>query len=49
MVQDKIYTAIPEGWSLVKGATNHPHGYAWISNGKSLFDPERRIALLKED
>lgn len=38
---------MPDGWNVIKGATNHPKGYVWICNGKSMFSKERKIALLK--
>lgn len=43
----QIYTELPEGWRIMEGATNHPRGYRWICNNKSLFSKERRTALLK--
>lgn len=42
-----IYDHLPEGWRVMEGATNHPRGYVWICNNKSLFSKERRTGLMK--
>ena len=36
-----------EEWKPVEGALTAPNGFIWISNGKSIFDPEYKTALLK--
>ncbi len=43
----KVYDEMPKGWRIIEGATTHPKGYKWISNGKSLFSGERETAYLK--
>lgn len=43
----KIVNEKPIGWKIIENATTAPCGYKWISNGKSLFNGERRTALLK--
>ena len=43
----KVYDSLPKGWKVNVGATTAPNGYAWISNGKSLFGGEYEHALLK--
>ncbi len=45
----RVYKRKPNGWKEDKGATTAPKGYAWISNGKSLFSGERRTGLIKAD
>lgn len=47
MKDNTIYTSLPQGWKIYKGATNHPKGYRWITDGKSIFDKEHRYALMK--
>ena len=32
--------SVPEGWVRVRGAMTAPLGWAWVSNGRSRFDPE---------
>lgn len=49
MIWEKEFETIPEGWKLLKSATAHPKGYRWITDGKSLFDPEHKVALLRID
>ena len=46
--QVQYFDKIPLGWMLIKGATTAPVGYEWISNGKSRFSMDYRIALVKE-
>ena len=41
------YDSLPEEWRVIEGATNHPRGYVWICNNKSLFSPKRRTGLMK--
>lgn len=41
-----IVDKVPEGWSKIERATNHPRGYVWISNNESLFSKKRKIALI---
>ena len=43
-----VFNKLPNGWSIVKGATTAPVGYRWIHNGKSRFSKERKLAFLKE-
>jgi len=38
----------PRGWIKTRGATTAPKGYYWVSNGKSRFSGERKIALVKK-
>lgn len=38
---------MPEGWKPCKGAVTAPSGYYWANNGKSLFSPEYRQALIE--
>lgn len=40
-------TKIPKGWIKTKGATTAPSGFIWVSNGKSRFSGQRKIALVK--
>ena len=37
-----VYSDVPEGWRKIAGATNHPKGYAWICNNKSLFAKDKK-------
>ncbi len=46
--QVQYFDEIPFGWMPIKGATTAPVGYEWISNGKSRFSADYRIALVKE-
>lgn len=43
-----IFEEMPEGWTISKGARTAPVGFIWINNKKSLFDKERKTALLKD-
>lgn len=40
-------TEMPEGWAIIEGAMTQPRGHVWISNRKSMFSKDRKIALLK--
>lgn len=42
------FDEIPHGWKPIKGASTAPVGYEWISNGKSRFSKDYKIALAKE-
>lgn len=42
----QVFSACPEGWKVLTGATTAPAGYVWISNGKSLFGGEYEQGLL---
>ena len=42
-----VENIIPAGWKRIVGATTAPIGFEWISNGKSLFDPDYKRALLR--
>lgn len=44
----QVYETLPNGWIILKGATTAPKGYKWISNNKSRFSGERKLAFLKE-
>jgi len=45
-----VFSEIPKGWGVIKGATTAPKGSIWISNQKSMFSGEREIGLsLEED
>lgn len=44
----EVYESMPPGYSVIPGASTAPLGSVWISNGKSRFDHERRVALLLE-
>lgn len=46
--QVQYFDEIPFGWMPIKGAMTAPVGYEWISNGKSRFSADYRIALVKE-
>lgn len=41
-----VYDEIPKGWKILEGALTAPRGYKWITNGKSIFAKERKIAFL---
>lgn len=43
---NNVYSAMPKGWKVIDGATTAPKGYTWISNGKSAFGGNRKIALV---
>ena len=43
----KFLDTMPEGWRINRLATNAPHGYVWINNGKPLLSGEYDNALLK--
>ena len=43
----KVYSTMPKGWRVLRGATTAPNGYVVISNKKSRFCPEYRNGLLK--
>ena len=38
---------VPKGWIKTIGATTAPSGFAWYSNGESLFSSKRKYALVK--
>lgn len=40
----EIYDSIPVGWKIIEGTTA-PNGFLHISNGKSIFDKERKVSL----
>ena len=42
-----VFSAIPEEWHIVLGATTIPNGYQLISNGQSLFSGKRETALIE--
>lgn len=46
MIESEVYDCIPEGWKVLEGTTA-PRGCKWISNNKSLFSKERRVALCR--
>lgn len=41
-----VYETLPDGWIILKGATTAPKGYKWISNNKSRFSGERKLAFI---
>ncbi len=43
-----IFDHVPEGWRVPEGAINHPKGYRWITNNKSLFAGEQKRAFVPE-
>ncbi len=43
-----ICDKMPKGFKVLKGALTAPNGFCWVYNGKSLFDDNRRKALLKK-
>lgn len=43
-----VFNKLPNGWSIVKGATTAPKGYKWIRSTKSIFDKNKKLAFLKE-
>jgi len=49
MTLKNIFTEIPDGWKEHKRAATAPLGCVWITNGKSVFDPEYKQALLIKD
>lgn len=44
--QYPVYDKLPKGWVIIKGATTAPCGYKWISNNKSRFSGERKLAFI---
>ena len=44
-----VFNKLPNGWSIVKGATTAPKGYKWIRSTKSIFDKNKKLAFLKEE
>lgn len=44
----KIVNEMPKDWIITEGATTAPNGYEWINNNRSMFDGERKTALLKK-
>lgn len=38
---------MPENWSISKNIGSPLHGYVFVTNGKSVFNGERRVALLR--
>lgn len=45
----EVLDHVPEGWRVLTGAIEHPHGYEWICNNKSRFSDEYRHALVPEE
>ena len=43
----EVISKMPDGWSVIKGASTAPNGFVWVSNKKSHFGGERKQALLK--
>lgn len=44
-----VYDSVPEGWQQIDGAVTAPHGYRWVSNGKSRFGGEYETALVPDE
>lgn len=44
-----IFDDVPAGWRVLEGAINHPRGYRWVCNNKSLFGGEYQHALVPEE
>ncbi len=44
----KVLKRLPKNWKPIKGARTAPRGYVWVSNNKSLFGGQRKIALIKD-
>lgn len=42
-----ILNTLPESWVIVTGTNTQPIGFVFISNNKSRFGTERKLALLK--
>ncbi len=49
MTLNKIFTEMPKNWKENTRATTAPLGCVWIHNGKSVFNPEFKQALLIKD
>lgn len=41
-----VYDKLPKGWVVIKRATTAPCGYKWITNNKSRFSGERKLAFI---
>lgn len=46
-IKIEVYNSIPRGWKPLYGGQTQPRGFEWICNSKSIFSPERRIALMR--
>lgn len=44
----RVYEKMPKGWKEIDVAKTAPHGYKWISNGKSALFGGRRTALIRK-
>lgn len=44
----EVMDHVPDGWKVLN-AIGHPHGYRFISNGKSRFGPDYQHALVPEE
>lgn len=43
-----VMDRIPPGWKPApEGSLTAPIGHKWLYNGKNLFDPDLKLALLK--
>lgn len=45
----RVYKHLPKGWKVRQGASTQPLGTVWASNGKSIFSPEYKQALVVRD
>lgn len=44
-----IIDILPKGWCPIRDATTVPNGYVLVTNNKSHFGGERKIALIREE
>lgn len=47
MNQLPILTELPKDWVVVENTNTQPIGFVFVSNNKSRFGTERKLALLK--
>ncbi len=45
----RVYKHLPKGWKVREGASTQPPGTVWAFNGKSIFSPEYKQALVVRD